>query len=1189
MIKIKKVILITILLISTLLFLTTVNATDNITSTLVDIDQNQIEISLNETSENVGQDNDNGENITDNVLSQNTNKENLQELQNETNAYETIEFETNNITIKIIFISTYSYWMLDQEISIYEDNIPMKNISFRDYNMYGYSGNELDENGNRILIFKYVKDLNLEYRNNISQLTAPLFINIYSNTIKLEKNIYIPLTDTNIFINNQATSNKTWNNSIKSMEKAIKLANDNDKIFLNNIYFIQDSETPIFIDKNITIIGNNTLFKLQGKNTLFKIAPNATVNFINVTFTNNAENIISNEGNLKLINSTFKENNIGLITNTGNLEIENCIFQDINQYFLTPQTKKDGLITNNGTLTIKNTIFNSPVSCVSNNLIKAVIYNNGKICIDNSNFTNINCRLIYNNATLELSNVKIENITSTKLNLAYELTEQEIMGNHSSQLFNIKNDDKTTPDGGVIYNNNTLTINNTTFTNIKVPSRGTTVVYLSNGSGENRNYDYNLCGGVIFNNYILAINNTTFQTITGNNGGAIYNNNTLAINNTTFQAITGNNGGAIYNNNILTINNTTFTTLIAKNGGGAIYNTGKITINSTNFNQISANGYSGGIIYNSGECIINNSLLSNGKNYWTEYTTDKYGNELGAMTGYGGGICNNGILSINNSTITQCYSAAGSAIFNNGTVTLTNSQILKNTAGNGIVLRLSYWGNGMYETVFKYNGVITNSENKKAKIENSIIKDNGVPMDTTGFFDYFGVIHNYGDMEIYSSVFDNNVPMPVGSVYGNKGSINIYNRGTLTAKYNYLINYKKHSNTYGFVYTRSGGKSNINYNYYCSDPHTNNIIFNSECNYYFIPSFEQDYYSLKLNETRDIILYLNLTDGNNVLSFNDWDRLSSFGLPTTITATINGTQINRTVILQNNATLNFNYTNIKGEYRLYANIGGWIIFTDIDVGKEYTNMNVNYNNITYNDGNNATFNINVTGDNNTPTGNISIVFNDKKYLLPLICGTCNFTAPIGDLKPGTYPIKIQYEGSKDHFKTGHIYQFKINKIPINITLNTTNIRIGETGKLTITVTPDTANMVGYLYIDGILNRKIIIESSRLLNLNNMGIGTHNITIKIKDDEYYIGGEANILFTVKLYETNLTLQSKDVMPGENATINITINPGDVRGNATISINGQNQSIFLSNNTTPITIHSLKNGTYYVTVYYHGDTK
>ena len=209
MIKIKKVILITILIISTLLFLTTVNATDNITSTLVDIDQNQIEISLNDTSENVGQDNDNGENITDNVLSQNTNKENLQELQNETNAYETIEFKTNNRTIKIIFISTYSYWMLDPEISIYEDNIPMKNISFRDYNMYGYSGNELDENGNRILIFKYVKDLNLEYRNNISQLTAPLFINIYSNTIKLEKNIYIPLTDTNIFINNQATSNKT--------------------------------------------------------------------------------------------------------------------------------------------------------------------------------------------------------------------------------------------------------------------------------------------------------------------------------------------------------------------------------------------------------------------------------------------------------------------------------------------------------------------------------------------------------------------------------------------------------------------------------------------------------------------------------------------------------------------------------------------------------------------------------------------------------------------------------------------------------------------------------------------------------------------------------------------------------------------------------------------------------------------
>ena len=58
---------------------------------------------------------------------------------------------------------------------------------------------------------------------------------------------------------------------------------------------------------------------------------------------------------------------------------------------------------------------------------------------------------------------------------------------------------------------------------------------------------------------------------------------------------------------------------------------------------------------------------------------------------------------------------------------------------------------------------------------------------------------------------------------------------------------------------------------------------------------------------------------------------------------------------------------------------------------------------------------------------------------------------------------------------------------------------------------------------------------------------------------------------------------------NTTLNITINPGDVRGDAIVEINGVNQSVYINKTTTEITLTDLVEGTYYVTVHYPGDSK
>lgn len=176
---------------------------------------------------------------------------------------------------------------------------------------------------------------------------------------------------------------------------------------MNNIQLIQDTNETIFINKDITIIGNNVSFLLQKTQTLLEITLNTQVTLINLTFNGNNNYIISNKGKLQLINCTFKDNSQGLIKNDGELELNDCNIQDINQFYHPRTTNTDGLITNNGILKITNTSFNNnnPIpynSPIESATLKGIIYNKETLTINYVNFTNINYRIIYNDGEITL-------------------------------------------------------------------------------------------------------------------------------------------------------------------------------------------------------------------------------------------------------------------------------------------------------------------------------------------------------------------------------------------------------------------------------------------------------------------------------------------------------------------------------------------------------------------------------------------------------------------------------------------------------------------------------------------------------------------------------------------------------------------------------------------------------------------
>ena len=1078
---------------------------------------------------------------------------------------------TQNVTINLhldwdLYMSQNHYNKC--QIQIYENNTIIKTINIPDQNL------EYIENAHQTLDTQFtytVKDK--------TELRATL-LQINSNILSFEeqKNINLnTLKNNTILINNVNYSNENWTNQLKYLKKAINDAPTNSILHLNNITFLNDENITITIDKNITIIGENCVINGLEHGTIFKINPQAKVTLINLTFTNILTNyIIKNEGNLKITNNNFN-NNIGrIILNDGESIVENTIIENTTKTcnsfaFNIEDTLENGLIYNSKTLILKNTTLKnielSSISVNNKNIIwDGVIVNKNKITIDSSEFININFRTIYNDGICEIKDTILENITVSNT-VSYKT--QTLQRLDTSFMCISYEKTSRSLEGGAIYNANNLTTTNTAFKNIQ---------------GRN--------GGAIYNTNECRITGTTFQTITGNNGGAIYNTKQITIINSVFKSITGNDGGAIYNTNNLTITNTTFHTITGKNGG-AIYNTNQLSIENSIFNNSQSKGTlsemkKGGAIYTTGKCNINNSTITESK----------------IVTGYGGAICNEGTLIINNTIISKCSSqlggavqGAGTGIHNSGIMTINNSQIINNNAHYPIHLRKDDESGFTYITNI-YAGVISNSETGKATITKTIIKDNKITPGSNGNWNvYYGTIKNNGNMEISGCIFDNNTPK-WDKLFGGDGSFNIYNTGKITVMYCYLLNteiYIHDMNTasgshspHSFLFNTGQGTCNINYNFYCLNP--NSIIQNANPNYYFIPAFEDDYYPIKLNEDKNITLTLGLTNGIDKIDFNDWDKLLTPGLNATITTlNENGEYINITTLLKDKYTFNFNYTYVKAIYTIYSNILNYKNTAIVDVGKEFTNMTVTYNNITYNDGSNITFHVKL--DN--ATGNVTFTYNGKRTTVNLTDGECNYTIT-ETLKPANYTMRIDYNGDDDYFRIiKQYYQFSVYKIPINITITAKEIKVDQTGEITITVTPGEAKPKGFLYLTtGDKVRKFLADTqgSRTLNPKNFEEGIWNATIIFEEDEYYLGGRASTIFIVSRYATNITLSSRDVKEGESAaTVNITITPGDVRGEAVLEINGVNQTIFINKTITPITITDLKEGTYQVNIYYPGDAK
>jgi hypothetical protein len=179
-------------------------------------------------------------------------------------------------------------------------------------------------------------------------------------------------------------------------------------------------------------------------------------------------------------------------------------------------------------------------------------------------------------------------------------------------------------------------------------------------------------------------------------------------------------GGAIWNDGILTLTACNLDNNSCVGGspeqGGAIWNDGILTLNACNLDYNSCYGGGvalGGAIYNAGTLTVNNSELGS-----NSAGNNPSSDPPGPSPGDGGAIYNAGTLTINNSDLDGNYAyynynnpllsgGLGGGIFNasNASATVTGSKIRSNNAGNE--------GGGIYNdgTMTLIDSTVTNNYN----------------------------------------------------------------------------------------------------------------------------------------------------------------------------------------------------------------------------------------------------------------------------------------------------------------------------------------------------------------------------------------------------------------------------------------------------------------------------------------------
>ncbi|MBR0270466.1 MAG: Ig-like domain repeat protein [Methanobrevibacter sp.] len=276
-----------------------------------------------------------------------------------------------------------------------------------------------------------------------------------------------------------------------------------------------------------------------------------------------------------------------------------------------------------------------------------------------------------------------------------------------------------------------------------------------------------------------------------------------------------------------------------------------------------------------------------------------------------------------------------------------------------------------------------------------------------------------------------------------------------------------------------------------------------------------------------------------------------------------------------------------GEYNITASYAGDNNYyavtntTNITVnGKKSSKINVSVADITV--GEDIMVYVNATEGIYGP---VYVTIGGLAYTHDLVDGKVNFT--VSNLTARNYQVSAFFMGNDEFELCNTTSTFVVHKKDTPISLNVTNIKIGEDEIINVTVAGEATGDV-LIDIDDLHIYAEIINGSAVAVISDFAVGKYNVTVNYLGDDKYNANSTSSSFTVSQLETTISISGSDIIVGQREVFDIVMS-ANITEVVIVEIGGVNYTTFVEKGVGKFSISNLTADVYDVVVYFPGNTK
>ena len=305
----------------------------------------------------------------------------------------------------------------------------------------------------------------------------------------------------------------------------------------------------------------------------------------------------------------------------------------------------------------------------------------------------------------------------------------------------------------------------------------------------------------------------------------------------------------------------------------------------------------------------------------------------------------------------------------------------------------------------------------------------------------------------------------------------------------------------------------------------------------------------------------------------------------------------------------FNLTGLAvGEYGVDVTYNGDVNYTDASGKANFTveraspDIEIGTENIVYDQDETISVTVSPVEGGTVPTGTVNITVTDEdgnsRTFNDVSLENGAAEKVISDLDAGNYTVQIVYSGDDNYAPDTKDGKFEVAKADAIVEIHVYDIIYGDIEELTVT-----CNALGNVtvYVNGInvtlslddgyehrlfASLAAAYSGNARLDLENLAAGTYPASVHYNGDKNHNEADDDDTFHVIPQNTTVSVYVDDIKVGEDAIIKVELSPEAAPGNITVTIDGRDYNVELTNGKGQLAVPGFKAGEHDVVAKYPG---